>query len=139
MSTRAGLNHQSKEALIPLVHEITPSMLVDPVRNRQQQEHYLGCGSFGVVRLQLYRGIYVAVKELLPRSLKEDVKHEAQIFARFCHPYLPHLFGVCTQTQPLRIVMQFVGFLENSQTLTLHRAQKTVIGHNGWLIVCAQI
>lgn len=97
------------------------------------------------LRLQLYRGICVAVKELLPKSVKEDVKHEAEILATLCHPYLPHLFGVCTRTQPLRIVMQFHGFLDNSlpYTITLQRElEKQVLigkGDTGWLMICAQI
>ncbi len=92
-----------KHSLHPVVHEVDPSLLTDPVVNEKRQEHYLGRGSFGVVRLQLYRGIYVAVKELLPKSVKEDVKHEAEILATLCHPFLPQLFGICTRTQPLRI------------------------------------
>ena len=45
-------------------------------------------GSFGIAKLQAYRGIYVAVKELLPRSLKDDVRHEAEILSI-------HFYHVC--------------------------------------------
>ena len=95
------------------VHEIDPTMLHDPVQSSsgQMQECYLGSGAFGIVKFQLYRGMPVAVKELLPRALKADVRHEAEILACLCHPYLPYLFGMCTLQQPLRIVMQFYGFI----------------------------
>ena len=69
---------------------------------------YIGRCSFGVVRVQIYRGIKVAVKELLPRSLASDVRHEAGILAMFCHPYLPLLFGIHTATQPYKIVMHYI-------------------------------
>lgn len=107
LNSRVGL--QSKHLVPPMVNEIDTSMLVDL---KGQSELYVGRGSFGIVRLQLYRGIHVAVKELLPKSVKQDVIHEAEVLARLCHPYLPCLFGICTQTQPLRIVMQFHGFLD---------------------------
>ena len=44
------------------VQEIDSSMLADPQINGEQQECYVGRGSFGVVKLQVYRGIHVAVK-----------------------------------------------------------------------------
>ena len=74
--------------------------------DKKEIEVFVGCGSFGVVRLQFFRGIKVAVKELLPRTLSSDVLNEAMILPCYCHPYLPHLFGIATlQQQPYRIVM----------------------------------
>ena len=32
--------------------------------------------------------------------------YESSLLACHCHPHLPLLFGVCTQSKPLRIVMQ---------------------------------
>ena len=46
-----------------------PSLLRDP-----ESEIFLGQGSFAVVKLKLFRGIQVAVKELQPRTLLADVK-----------------------------------------------------------------
>ena len=71
------------------VSEIDHTMLTDLLVK--------GRGCFGIVRVQLYRGIQVAVKEFLPKSVVADVMHEASILAYLCHPYLPLLFGVCTQ------------------------------------------
>ena len=75
-----------------------------------QQECYVGRGSFGVVKVQSFRGIQVAVKVFLPRSLKADVYTEASILQLLCHTYVPLLIGVCIKQQPFSIVMQFHGF-----------------------------
>ena len=82
--------------------------------------------------------------ELLPLSIKDDILHEARVLAHLCHPYLPLLFGICTTTKPLRIVMQFHGFLYGSDPLALTlrreiREQLKITTVDGWLLVCAQI
>ena len=92
------------------INHIDAELIKDTLVDGVPQEVYLGRGSFGIVRLQTYRGIDVAVKELLPRSAMPDLMHEAQILASLCHPNLPYLFGVCTKSLPLRLVMQFHGF-----------------------------
>ena len=98
--------------------EIVPSMLNDPMLNGKQEEKYVGRGSFGVVKV-VFRDMLVAVKEYLPKSLKNDVFHEASILNKLCHPYLPLLIGICTSQEPLRIVMQFHAFNE-LQSKTMH-------------------
>ena len=45
-----------------VVQHINPDLLSDPVTNGKQKEVFVGRGSFGVVRMQVYRGIKVAVK-----------------------------------------------------------------------------
>lgn len=140
MNSRVGL--QSKHFVHPMVNEIDSSMLLD---TNGKHKLYIGRGSFGIVRLQLYRGIHVAVKELLPKSVKQDIIHEAEVLARLCHPYLPCLFGVCTQTEPLRIVMQFHGFLDGPSPRAVNLQHEvhepSIVGSctDGWLIACAQI
>lgn len=64
------------------------------------EDLFVGRGSFGIVKLQMYHGICVAVKEFLPRTAKESVEREAQLMCELCHPYLPLLFGVCTLNYP---------------------------------------
>lgn len=91
---------------------------------------------------QLYHGIYVAVKEFLPHSVKDDVKNEAKLLAQLCHPYLPYLFGVTTESQPYRIVMQFHGLIDHSYpfSLTVHcELHYQKLNHIEWLIVCSQL
>ena len=93
-----------------LINHIDPELIKDAVVDGVPQEVYLGRGTFGIVRLQTYRGMDVAVKELLPRTAVVDLMHEANILASLSHPNLPYLFGVCTKVPPLRLVMQFHGF-----------------------------
>ena len=74
-----------------------------------------------MVRVQLYRDILVAVKELLPRTAQRDAIHEANMLIKVCHPHLPYhlpyLFGVCTSARPLRVITQFHGIGLNTITL----------------------
>ena len=60
------------------IQQIDPEMLVDPENSR---DLYVGRGSFGVVKLQLFRGMMVAVKELLPHTNLADVLEEARILS----------------------------------------------------------
>ena len=85
--------------------EIEPSMLNDPIINSKQEVKYVGRGSFGVVEVQVFHDILVAVKEYQPRSLKSDILHEVSILNKVCHPYLLLLIGICTHQEPLHIVM----------------------------------
>ena len=103
------------------VHEIDPGLLQNPVGDASGKatDIFIGRGSFGVVHLQTYRRMAVAVKELLPRTQASDVYKEAMVLARFCHPYLPYLFGVITSKLPHRIIMQYHGLGENVTSLTL--------------------
>ena len=129
------------------VQEIDSSMLADPQINGEQQECYVGRGSFGVVKLQVYRGIHVAVKEFLPRAIKEDVKNEAKILASLCHPFLPCLFGISISTKPFKIVMQYHGFVDSSTSMpplahTLSHEllkQEFHLQTKDWLVVSAQL
>lgn len=124
-----------------LLHEICPDLLHDPVKSDgSTSEEYIGRGSFAVVRLQLYRGFHVAVKEFLPRSVRADVVHEATILTKLCHPYLPYLFGVCMSSFPLRIVMQFHGI--GSKPLTLAQelvSTRMIYDSTAWLLLCSQL
>lgn len=101
----------------------------------------LGWGLFGLVKQQLYSGIYVAVKELVPRSVKEDIPDILATLS-VCHPCLPYLSGVCTTSEPFRY-----GFIDVSTTaLPLsHTLSHELLKHNismklhDWLSVCAQV
>ena len=82
------------------IHEIDPQSLANPSLISDDHSTYIGRGSFGVVRVQVYRGIKVAVKEYLPHSVACDVRREARVLSMFCHPYLPLLF--ITSVHPFR-------------------------------------
>lgn len=44
------------------IHEIDPQALTNP--SGRHTDQYLGRGSFGIVILKMYRGIYAAVKQM---------------------------------------------------------------------------
>ena len=96
-----------KKSIQFVLPRIDPSMLENPPVNGESKECYAGRGSFGIVRVCLFRDIKVVVKEFLPRTLREDVIKEAHILSSLCHPYLPLFLGVCIRDTPLRIVMKY--------------------------------
>lgn len=122
-----------------LMHEIDPSMLRDPLIGGKQEESFVARGSFGIVRLQEYRNIQVAVKEFLPRSLLVDVKAEASILSSLSHPYVPFLLGIVTKKYPLRIVMQFHSVCD--QEVTTFEREIRLCRFFGiiWITLCAQL
>ena len=114
-------NQKNDQATVLYLLEIDDSLLHDPI----DSQIYLGQGSFAVVKLKLFRGVHVAVKELQPHTLLADVRKEAHPLAQLCPPFLPYLFGVCTATQPYKIIMQFHGIGNSMTSLTLHSAIMT--------------
>ena len=122
------------------LHEINPAFLSNPNKGGQPTEIFLGQGSFSIVQLKVYRGINVAVKQYRAHTEKADVCNEAMVLSRLCHPYLPYLFGVCTESSPYRLVMQFHGI--GLQTVTLSKEmfeKKLIVGPTMWLIACSQL
>lgn len=120
------------------LHEIDPALLRNP--NEDGRPIFLGQGSFSVVHLKVYRGINVAVKQYRTQTEKGDVRNEAMVLSRLCHPYLPYLFGVCTESSPYRLVMQFHGI--GLQTVTMNKEmfeKKLIVGPTMWLIACSQL
>ena len=113
----------------------------------KEKEHFIGRGSFSIVKVQYYRGVLVAVKCFLVRSIKEDVIKEAMIVSKLSHPCLPFLYGVCTSGTQYKIVMQFHGIINDTRsnlpaTVTLYEELKhKIIGIKefDYLIMCAQL
>ena len=52
----------------PLHHVVDPNHLTDPIIDEKPTVRFIGRGSFSVVRVQVYRDMLVAVKELLPHT-----------------------------------------------------------------------
>ena len=92
-----------------IFHEINPDNLQDPIVTGKQEAVYVGRGSFGIVKVQVYHGIKVVVKEYLARCVAHDVQRQAAFLSHLCHPFLPLFIGICTRQMPLRLVMQFHG------------------------------
>ena len=145
MVRELGVHKTNKNFTTEPIMDINPSMLSDPVIDGVQQEIYAGRGSFGVVKLQLYRGITVAVKEFLPHTIRKDVVHEASILASLCHPYLPLLYGMCnTLKSYYRIVMQFHAYTvgsNNAATIEQRLLKDDLFKDEikNWPILCAQL
>ena len=136
----------SRRSLIPSdavsclqTHEIIPGNLSNPNINGEATKTYIEQGSFSLVCLQMYRGVFVAVKEFRPKTIAADVINEASILNKFCHPFLPYLFGVITKSRPFRIVTVSWDSVENCYTvsraliLTIHRWFK----HLAWNLLSA--
>lgn len=136
LQERAG---RMSTAEVPHLLEIDHTLLHDTTNDGS--EIFVGQGSFGVVKMKIFRGIKVAVKELQPKTLLSDMKNEAYILAKLCHPFLPYLFGVCTVGQPYRIIMQFHGIKESTTSLTLSSAivKNRITDGYAWLGIGIQI
>ncbi|XP_058012611.1 tyrosine-protein kinase Fes/Fps isoform X4 [Ahaetulla prasina] len=90
----------------------------------------IGQGNFGEVFSGFLRGSNtpVAVKfcrETLPNELKARFLQEAGILKQYSHPNIVRLIGVCTQKQPIYIVMELVKGGDFLTFLRNERAQLT--------------
>ncbi|XP_032088391.1 tyrosine-protein kinase Fes/Fps isoform X3 [Thamnophis elegans] len=90
----------------------------------------IGQGNFGEVFSGVLRGSNtpVAVKscrETLPNELKARFLQEAGILKHYSHPNIVRLIGVCTQKQPIYIVMELVKGGDFLTFLRNERAQLT--------------
>ena len=144
------LSHQKRNIVVtPMnalqikLHNINRALLSDPI---PQGTVVLGQGSFGIVKLKTFRGMYVAVKELFSRTVLSDVHNEARMLMQVCHPFLPYLFGVSTNQQPYCLVMQFHGMATDDHetrlfSCNINEAIKRNIVTDGhkWLEICAQL
>ena len=144
MSRTSNYRQQSTEVK-PYISEIDPSLLTNPIVNDKQTESYLGRGAFGIVKLMVYRAMYVAVKQLHVKALLGDVQREAELTASLCHPFFPYIYGICSKVRPYSIVLQFQGFMGRTQgqlSHTLHREIERCqlnLTCIDWITVCAQI
>ena len=132
---------QSHHAVNPsALHHINPAYITDLKVEGKPVETHLGSGSFSIVKLQVYRGIRVAVKQFRSGSFKEDVLNEARTLSSLCHPNLPFLFSVCTSVKPYLLVMQFHGV--GNETITISREisrHNKIINGKEWLTLCCQL
>lgn len=143
MSVKNTIKSSRGYDLVPIIPSIDRSLLCDPIEfgeHPSDSDLFIGRGSFGVVKCQMYRGICVAVKEFLPHTLKDSVMKEARLLFELCHPYLPLLLGVCVSKFPYIHVVQYYGI--GLQSITFRRELrecKFVSGYQTWIILCAQV
>ena len=77
------------------LHQIDPAQLCDPIpQPGQPTEVFLGRGSFSIVRLKKYRGIYVAVKQFRTQSQMYTMKHFYSL------PYAIHTYHTFMEYAP---------------------------------------
>ncbi|XP_065492119.1 cytoplasmic tyrosine-protein kinase BMX [Caloenas nicobarica] len=70
----------------------------------------LGSGQFGVVHLGKWKGQYdVAIKMVKEGAMLEDeFIEEAQTMMKLNHPKLVRLYGVCSKSYPIYLVMEYM-------------------------------
>ena len=135
----------SSSSSIPTLPLIDRSMLTNPTQygsNARDKDVFVGRGSFGIIKFQQYRGIQVAVKEFLPHTRAESVRHEASILLKLSHPYVPLLLGICTSEHPFIMVMQYHGIDGRCVTLYKELTQRVAIpsgAYQSWIILCSEL
>ncbi|XP_077294350.1 TGF-beta activated kinase 1 isoform X2 [Arctopsyche grandis] len=67
----------------------------------------VGKGTFGVVWKALWRGTYVAVKNIESEAERKAFNVEARQLSRVSHPNIVKLYGVCTKDANFCLVMEF--------------------------------
>ena len=79
-------------------------------RNTLQLNKKLGAGNFTEVWSGLRsNSTPVAIKMLNPGTIKlSDFKAEAKVMMKIHHPYLLHIYGVCTLDEPILIVTELM-------------------------------
>ncbi|KAL6088856.1 hypothetical protein STEG23_022679, partial [Scotinomys teguina] len=99
----------------------------------------LGKGNFG----EVYKGTLkdnteVAVKtckEDLPQEFKIKFLQEAKILKQYDHPNIVKLIGVCTQRQPVYIIMELVPGVPNAGMACMGTSAVSTLGTTEWRIV----
>ena len=111
MRKRHSLQHsQNKDASVsadqPVSHVKRShlSHVKDP-SGSTDQPLLLGCGVFGSCYKMYYRGISVAVKQFM--SSESSIIKEASLMKQLDHPCFPYMYGICVQSKPYLLVLQF--------------------------------
>ena len=101
----------------------------------------LGCGVFGRCYKMYYRGMSVAVKQFNKHlSTEFDVIKEASLVKQLVHPCFPFVYGICTESKPYLLVMQFCSV--EGKAYTLHRALQShtlLLKNQEWFDVILQL
>lgn len=100
----------------------------------------VGKGTFGVVWKGSYRGNTVAIKKIETESERKAFIVEVRQLSRVSHPNIVKLFGACTNSQNVCLVMEYAegGSLYN----VLHGRHKPDYnkGHAmSWALQCAKV
>ncbi|NXF39544.1 BMX kinase, partial [Nyctibius bracteatus] len=98
----------------------------------------LGSGQFGVVQLGKWKGQYdVAIKMIKEGAMSEDeFIEEAQTMMKLNHPKLVRLYGVCSKSYPIYLVMEYV---PNGCLLSYLRRHGKELQHLQLLEICYDV
>ena len=114
---------------------------VKDLKSSVNQPLLLGCGVFGGCYKMYYRGMSVAVKQFNKHLSSEfDVIKEASLMKQLDHPCFPFVYGICTESKPYLLVMQFCSV--EGKAYTLHRALQShtlLLKNQEWFDVILQL
>ena len=113
---------------------------VKDLNSSADQPLLLGCGVFGRCYKMYYRGMSVAVKQFNKHLSAEcDVIKEASLMKELYHPCFPIVYGICTESKPYLLVMQFCSV--EGMSYTLHRTlqSRTLLKSQEWFRVIMQL
>ncbi|KAM9850330.1 tyrosine-protein kinase ITK/TSK [Aulostomus maculatus] len=97
----------------------------------------LGSGQFGLVLEGRWKERKVAVKMIREECMSnEDFIEEARVMMRLCHSKLVQLHGVCTQSSPLCLVVEF---MENGCLSDYLRNKKGRLSQEVMLGMCLDV
>lgn len=92
----------------------------------------LGKGEFGEVLLSKARGVddseeetVVLVKSLQTRdeALQQDFRREAEMFAKLSHPNVARLLGLCKETEPHYMILEYYDLGDLKQFLRISKSK----------------
>ena len=101
----------------------------------------LGGGVFGLCYKMYYRGMSVAVKQFNKHlSSQFDVIKEASLIKQLDHPCFPFVYGICIESKPYLLVLQFCNV--EGKAYTLHRALQShnlLLKAQEWFDIISQL
>ena len=114
---------------------------VKDIKSSADQPLLLGCGVFGKCYKMYYRGMSVAVKHFNKHlSTESDVIREASLMKHLDHPCFPFVYGICTESKPYLLIMQFCTL--EGKAYTIQRALQSctlLLKNQEWFDVIYQL
>jgi len=114
-----------KRSKKPVVRELDPTLLAS------KNNKFLGSGTFSKCFAARYRDISVTVKQYHDcdntsiSTLQKSAQREAEmVLALDDHPGVPFLFGLCSISKPVRLILLFHGDKTNNTSETISSATK---------------
>ncbi|NXL86720.1 BMX kinase, partial [Alectura lathami] len=111
----AGMVTRLRHALSTQVNKVpATASLGNGIWELKREEIFLlrelGTGQFGVVHLGKWKGQYdVAIKMIKEGTMSEDeFIQEAQTMMKLNHPKLVRLYGICSKSYPIYLVMEYM-------------------------------